>query len=111
MSFEAQINPGLWTYEQVAIYLGTAQGDAISIRSVMRLCQQGKLRRIYPTPRKPRIDPQSVHLYVDSLKSQQYDRAAQGGGRLIGVRSWQKSTPARTPPTVDAIPRTRWPRS
>ena len=93
---------GLWTYEQTARFLGSTDNDPISARSIMRLCQQGKLRRVYPIPKKPRIDPISAHEYVASLLAQQYDGKAQDGGQQIGAERWQKSIPAQTVHTSGA---------
>lgn len=88
---------GLWTYQQTAEYLGSTTEDPISERSIMRLCQEGKIRRVYPISKKPRIVPESVEEYVASLIAKLYDSRAQDGGDMIGARKWQKSIPAQTP--------------
>ena len=81
---------GLWTYKQTATFLGSTIENPISERSVMRLCKAGKIRRIYPIPKKPRIDPLSVYEYVASLTSTHYDKHAQDGGYKTAQ---QKHTP------------------
>lgn len=94
---------GLWTYKQTAKFLGSTDSDPISTRSIMRLCEQGKLRRVYPISKKPRIDPTSVHEYLASLLAQKYHNKAQDGGQQKGAEKWQKSIPVQTPRISGAV--------
>lgn len=99
MLTEHFIDNGLWTYEQTAVFLGSTDSDSISTRSIMRLCDKGELRRVYPLPKKPRIDPQSVAEYIERIVRNQYDDNAHGGGSAERGPKCQKSTHAKTHPT------------
>mgnify|MGYP001201338753 CR=1 FL=1 len=74
-----------YTYSQVAELLASSKD------TVIRMCVQGKLQRIYLRPRSPRIPKWSIDRFLEQQNTSQYDGQRTTASAINGESVWLRS--------------------